>query len=429
MTGSGSRNGLECLSLLDYERLLSQRLWDDIDGWRVYDQRGWGAKSMVDEQIYAQIADELARSDMDKALWTQAIALADGDDGKTKAAYIKLRHKALVSAARASEEKRAEANAGAAARLNAFAADPKLIDMLAASGKKTLYSALKLSPGASQSEVDAVCTQQTEQLRSGQTVADAATITYAVDTLSNVDRRRAYDLSLLRGLQPSRPVPPEPVVPNYRPDIGASAFLEWWGTGRLLAVLVVFGLIIVGALFLTYRNQAAKRDVDRTRAQIEQAKAASSAQTEAERVQVERTYVQGTLDNQGTAVREGARIADRHYDVQGRAETRRSTELEYKASATHEGLNQSRTVINNQETQASWTREQYEQERTRAIALQEQARDRATLIATYLGRNQFQLAREVAKTREEITMIERAEATEAQRQAQNERASRYGRRR
>lgn len=51
----------------------------------------------VEEQIYAQIADELDGANMDKAAWTRAYAASDGEDKKVRSAYIKLRFERLMS--------------------------------------------------------------------------------------------------------------------------------------------------------------------------------------------------------------------------------------------------------------------------------------------------------------------------------------------
>jgi len=48
-----------------------------------------------DYSLYQIISDELESNQMDMPIWTQALALADGDNEKQKANYIKLRLKKL----------------------------------------------------------------------------------------------------------------------------------------------------------------------------------------------------------------------------------------------------------------------------------------------------------------------------------------------
>jgi hypothetical protein len=66
----------------------------------------------VDEDtVYAAIADELETSATDKGLWTRLFAECDGDENRTKAAYIKQRAEKLLSAERARLEEEAELRA------------------------------------------------------------------------------------------------------------------------------------------------------------------------------------------------------------------------------------------------------------------------------------------------------------------------------
>lgn len=51
-----------------------------------------------DDSIYGEIAEELESGKTDKALWTKAFAEADGDEARTRAAYIKLRARQMTSA-------------------------------------------------------------------------------------------------------------------------------------------------------------------------------------------------------------------------------------------------------------------------------------------------------------------------------------------
>lgn len=51
----------------------------------------------IEDQIYAQIADELDSRNLDKATWTKVYAASDGEDKKARSAYIKLRFEKLMS--------------------------------------------------------------------------------------------------------------------------------------------------------------------------------------------------------------------------------------------------------------------------------------------------------------------------------------------
>lgn len=51
----------------------------------------------IEDQIYAQIADELDGRNLDKATWTKVYAESDGEDKNARSAYIKLRFERLMS--------------------------------------------------------------------------------------------------------------------------------------------------------------------------------------------------------------------------------------------------------------------------------------------------------------------------------------------
>ncbi len=65
------------------------------------------AESLVvdEDAIYAAIANELESRTTDKGLWTRLFAECDGDENRTKVAYIKLRAAKLISADRVRLEK------------------------------------------------------------------------------------------------------------------------------------------------------------------------------------------------------------------------------------------------------------------------------------------------------------------------------------
>ncbi len=53
--------------------------------------RSKDAGELGDYEIFERIADELENGETDRALWTQALALSEGDADKQKALYVKLR--------------------------------------------------------------------------------------------------------------------------------------------------------------------------------------------------------------------------------------------------------------------------------------------------------------------------------------------------
>ena len=58
----------------------------------------------VGDQLYEQIAQEVETNAVDKGIWTRAFAQSDGDDKRTRVAYIKARFEKLMAAETASVE-------------------------------------------------------------------------------------------------------------------------------------------------------------------------------------------------------------------------------------------------------------------------------------------------------------------------------------
>ncbi len=54
------------------------------------------AERLIEEQIYAQVVDELSQGQLRDGLWGKALADSDGDDSKAKGLYIRYRVQSIV---------------------------------------------------------------------------------------------------------------------------------------------------------------------------------------------------------------------------------------------------------------------------------------------------------------------------------------------
>ncbi|ENO1855051.1 hypothetical protein ACA876_004192 [Vibrio vulnificus] len=64
-----------------------------------------GAKErLIEEHLYAAVADELQRGEKRIGLWTKALARSSGDLGKAESEYIKLRVQSLIDESKLSDE-------------------------------------------------------------------------------------------------------------------------------------------------------------------------------------------------------------------------------------------------------------------------------------------------------------------------------------
>ncbi len=71
---------------------------------------GLSAQRLIDEQLYAQVAEELSEGNVKAGLWTKATADADGNENKIKALYIKYRVQSMQDEAKILEALVDEAN-------------------------------------------------------------------------------------------------------------------------------------------------------------------------------------------------------------------------------------------------------------------------------------------------------------------------------
>lgn len=78
---------------------------------------GFQVPSFDEDAVYEVVANEMESGKMDKGLWTRLFAELDGDEKKTKIAYIKQRAEKLMAAERVRLQEAAHKQAEAAARL------------------------------------------------------------------------------------------------------------------------------------------------------------------------------------------------------------------------------------------------------------------------------------------------------------------------
>jgi curved DNA-binding protein CbpA len=284
-----------------------------------------------------------------------------------------------------------------------FSVDPGLIDLLATVRKSTLYDALRVSPAASQEEIVAACRRLREQIRSGEHAADAATLNYAIDTLGDPARRRRYDSSLLRELQ-SQSGRGSAVAPTRFFDL-RNRFLSSRDSRRTLAVLAGCAVVLAAAMFLSQRQEVRTHETNQPRDHAEPAKASPGMATDSGRAHDERTAELGaeSLRRSEPDVQAGT---DRNVYQQTR---RDAIDLAKHREWERLQLEREQTLEHDQ-------KQKREQERSREAAEREAERQRAELIGIYLGRNQFRLARETARTPAEISRVEQAEAADRRRE-------------
>ncbi len=203
-----------------------------------------------DKEFYQVISDELTAKKMDSALWTQAIAIAEGDAGKTQAAYIRLRLidlKKSVSSPTISlletENPRIESKSPQAGLAGIRS---ELSKKLLALGKTSLYTTLSLHADASDEVVASAIADFESRTRAG-SVAASAEFKYAKETLGNPKSREQYDRKLLgsisnRTTSQLRSYAYEPLDREY----------SWWESRKTSVIIGAFSLFLFGYLALGF---------------------------------------------------------------------------------------------------------------------------------------------------------------------------------
>ena len=113
---------------------------------------------MSDKVFYQVIADELKSKTMDRALWTQAFATAEGNPDKTEAVYIRLRFQdlkksSLLPVTLAAVDSRSTQFEIKPPDSELLQLRARLAKKLLSQGKHSLYSSLSLHPDASDAVV------------------------------------------------------------------------------------------------------------------------------------------------------------------------------------------------------------------------------------------------------------------------------------
>ncbi len=238
---------------------------------------------MPDKGFYKIIADELATKKVDAAIWTQAIAIAEGDPDRTQAAYIRLRFLDLKKSAprqttTPAQAKPLAATAPIADGLTRMRAE--LTRRLRAQGKSSLYSTLSVSPDAS----DAIITSAIADIEArAMTGAEtpSAEFRYAKETLGDPVLRERYDRKLLDGLlnedqAPARQLPYEVVVAND---------YSWWQSRKMSVIIGVASITLLGYLALGFFKAKNGHEIQKEVVDVQREAVHSITETEQQRAQ------------------------------------------------------------------------------------------------------------------------------------------------
>ncbi len=291
---------------------------------------------MQDKDIYKVIADELATKKADPALWTQAIAMAEGDADKTQAAYIRLRFAdlrkaAAAPAAAAQDASRPPAIPNAAdARLSRMRSE--LERRLRTQGKPSLYSTLSLHADASDAVVSSAIADVEARAEAGTGVTPAE-FKYAKETLGDPALREQYDRNLLESLLGDEPSQVRPLA--YEP---AGNDHSWWESRKTSVIIGVLSITLLGYLGLGFFKARGGHEIQKEALDVQRSLVTTVQQQTQSAMELKSQAVQAEIDQRNRSLslieerqRQEAdmrvRIAEQQIDQQRREQERRDEML------------------------------------------------------------------------------------------------------
>lgn len=323
-------------------------------------------RRVTDDIYYRTIGAELENGPRDPGAWAQALAEANGDPDRTKAAYIRLRLQALKKAAVFAAAQRLEQGAtGGDDRIGRIRS--ALAMELPAARIGNFYDALGVEPDATDEEVARAIRDREAEIERG-TAVRSPVFNYAKEALGKPQARAVYDEKLYEQLRRSAEAPARSISDDAfgRPE---GVFLPWWETRKVTAIIGIAAVAVVGYLLLAFMQERGGREVQK--ASIEVRKTSLEAQGEAlraaaenerARVENERRANESQIAVVDKAIERSAELQNRALSIQAQEQERRQQELEYRANAGAQIL----------ELQRERQQHQIAMERQRRVELEEQ---------------------------------------------------------
>lgn len=216
---------------------------------------------VTEKDFYQVISDELTSKNVDTALWTQAIAIAEGDASKTQAAYIRLRISELKKSASAQVIPPLGNSHTDIAENPVEVGLPRirseLTKRIQAQGKASLYSTLSLHPDASDAVIASAIADYEARAKVG-SVATSAEFKYAKETLGNPKLREQYDRKLIESISNSGTG--QPRLYSYEP---ADNEYSWWMSRKTSVIIGVLSLTLIGYLALGFFREKGNHEIQK----------------------------------------------------------------------------------------------------------------------------------------------------------------------
>lgn len=262
----------------------------------------------ADKDIYQAIADEMAAKKMDAALWIQATALAEGDPGKTQAAYIRLRFEDIKKSALQSEPS-SEIGGGvegaSSSNRDMFRMRSELKKKILTHGKANLYTTLGLQPDAGDTAVATAISDMEARSLDGSAVT-AAELKYAKTILGDPEMRKQYDRKLMNDILNYENGP----VRSYAHESDRKE-VSWWSARNTSAVIGILFLTLLGYWMLDYFRVTNGHEIQK-----------SEVVVQSDAVGVQREAVQSSADIERQRIRSESEMRQRSMAISEESQRR-----------------------------------------------------------------------------------------------------------
>jgi hypothetical protein len=300
----------------------------------------------TDKELYQKIADEIAARNVDAALWAQAMGIADGDEAKTQAAYVRLRFADLKK----TTVPRAPGQAGGAGARSAgndiSAVRTELRRKLLELNKMSLYSTLGVQPDASDEVIAAAIADLDSRNMAGLSAAEGK---YARQTLGDPVLREQYDRKLLADLKSSLGGAARPHSYEYAEDkVG-------WSSGKTSFAIMVLAIAIMGYLALDFYRARNEHDVQKAAVSVN----SQAVDVQKDAVGVQREAVQSSTSIEQERLQNENALRQRSLDI---AEEQQRRQLDMQAAAQERMRQEQETRLKAQQQQQEEMQRQREQQ-------------------------------------------------------------------
>lgn len=315
---------------------------------------------MSDKIYYQIISDELASNKTDPAIWTQAIAISEGDIEKTKAAYIRLRYRELLQTPSQGTNPATihspVPDRSAQDKIDLVRLRSELKRKLSITNKSSLYVTLGLDADVSDSTIATTIAER----ESDNQISSATSISefkYAKKVLGDPALREQYDRKLINIVND------EITRRNYHTDHNeGSGTTSWMSSHKGSIVIGVLSFTLLGYLGLDFFKASNSHSIQKEVVDIQRDVADSVTETDMvetyANIDFKKTAAEIALERQRQEFELRARTLDQQrYDQERRIENEQERLRLQREQAEERKLQQHKRAeeMNLQKEKRYWT--------------------------------------------------------------------------